>query len=121
MLSWLQSGWETHASQNIYCASYTDGAFNALVNSLPIQTGVWDAILVLFTFSLRFLTHSTLPFFHFRELSFQRSHWRLLTSTIVDFLVSSRISNILFITGLFYFCGWGHPTRFCEGFQFAFS
>ena len=43
------------------------------------------------------------------------------SSTIVDFLVSSCISNILFIIGLFYFYGWGRPTRFCEGFQFAFS
>ena len=44
------------------------------------------------------------------------------SSTTIDFLVSDRISNLLFITSLFEcFCGWGRPTRFCEGFQFAFS
>ena len=44
------------------------------------------------------------------------------SSTTVDFLVSSRILNIFFIVGLFeWFCGWGSPTRFCEGFRFAFS
>ena len=43
-------------------------------------------------------------------------------SKTVDFLVRSRISNIPFIAGLFEcFCGWGQPTRFCEGFRFTFS
>ena len=40
----------------------------------------------------------------------------------VDFLVSVRISNLLFIVGLFEcFCGLECPTRFCEGFWFSFS
>ena len=44
------------------------------------------------------------------------------SSTIVDFLVSVRISNLLFIVSLFEcFCGWGRPIRFCEGFRFSFS
>ena len=35
------------------------------------------------------------------------------SSTIVDFLVSVHISNLLFIVGLFEcFCGWGRPIRF---------
>ena len=59
MLSWLQSEWETHASQNIYCASYSDGAFNALLDSLALQIGVWVAIVVLFMFSLSFLIPAT--------------------------------------------------------------
>ena len=43
------------------------------------------------------------------------------SSMTFDFSVSVRISNLLFIVGLFEcFCGWGHPIRFCEGFQFAF-
>ena len=44
------------------------------------------------------------------------------SSMTVDFLVSTRISNILFIPGLFEcFCGWRRPTMFYEGFLFAFS
>ena len=46
----------------------------------------------------------------------------LNSSTTVDFLVSSLISNLLFMAGLFgCFCGWGRPTKFCEGFRFMFS
>ena len=38
-----------------------------------------------------------------------------------DFPVSVRISNFLFIVGLFEcFCGCGHPIRFYEGFWFTF-
>ena len=62
------------ASQNIYCASCTDRAFNAPVDSLHLQIGVSVTIVVLFMFSLRFLTPATLPFPCFRELSVQRSH-----------------------------------------------
>ena len=79
MLSWVQSEWETHASQNIYDTSCSDGAFNALVDTLPLQIGVWVAIAVLFMFSLSFMIPMILPFLRFRELSFQRSHQRLLT------------------------------------------
>ena len=43
------------------------------------------------------------------------------SSTTSDFPVSVRISNLLFIVGLFEcFCGWGRPIRFYEGFWFAF-
>ena len=43
-------------------------------------------------------------------------------STTINFMVNSRISNILFIDGLFEcFCGWGRPTRFYEGFRFVLS
>ena len=70
---------ETHASQNILYVSCTDSAFNVPIDSLPLQIGVWVAIVVLFTFSLRFLTPATLPFLRFCELSFQRSHQRILT------------------------------------------
>ena len=73
MLSWLQSEWEKHVSQNIYYASCIDDAFNAPVDSLPLQIRVLIAIVVLFTFSLRFLTPATLPFLRFRELFVERS------------------------------------------------
>ena len=39
--------------------SCSDGAFNALVNSLPLQIGVWAVIVVLFTFSLSFIILAT--------------------------------------------------------------
>ena len=43
------------------------------------------------------------------------------SSTTFDFPMSVRISNLLFIVGLFdCFCGWGIPIRFREGYQFVF-
>ena len=54
MLSWVQSVWEMHASQNIYGASCSDGASNAFVEALPLQIGVWVAIAVLFIFFSKF-------------------------------------------------------------------
>ena len=46
----------------------------------------------------------------------------LESSMIFDFLVSSRILNLLFIADLFEcFYGWGCPTKFYEGFRFVFS
>ena len=54
MLLWVLSVWETHAPQYIYGASYSDGAFNALVGALPLQIGVGVSIAVSFTFSQSF-------------------------------------------------------------------
>ena len=79
MLSWVQSEWEAHASKNIYNASYSTDAFNASVDALPLQIGIWVAIAIFFTFSLSFLTYAILPFLHFCKLSFERRLRRLLT------------------------------------------
>ena len=62
MLSCVQSVWETHASQNMYDASCSDGAFNAPVDALPLQIGVWVLIAVSFTFSQSFLIPAIFPF-----------------------------------------------------------
>ena len=79
VLSWVQSEGEMHTSQDIYDASYSDHAFNAPIDALPLQIGVWVAITVLFTFSLSFFIYAILPFLCFNEISFQRNLWRLLT------------------------------------------
>ena len=79
MLSWVQSEWEMHASHDIYGASCSDNAFNALIDALPLQIGVWVGIEVLFTFSMSFIISKILLFLCFRELSFQWSLWRVLT------------------------------------------
>ena len=55
MLSWVQSEWETHASQHIYDASSSDDAFNVPIDALPLQIGILVAIAILFKFSLSFL------------------------------------------------------------------
>ena len=46
-------------------------------HTLQIRVGV--SIVVSFTFSQSYLTHAIFSFLCFRELSFQRSHRRLLT------------------------------------------
>ena len=73
--------WETHVSRYIYDAFFSDDAFNALVNALLLQIGVWVglSIAVSFTFSQSFQTSLIFPFLCFYELFFQMSHQRLLT------------------------------------------
>ena len=103
MLSWVQSMWETHASQNIYGASCSDSAFNVVVDTLPLQIGVRVSIVVSFTFSdsCNFIFSMLLRSFLSKEPS-----EILDSSTTFDFLVSVRISDFLFIVGLFEcFCG----------------
>ena len=78
-------------------------------------------IAVLFMFSLSFLIPSTLPFLHFHELSFQRKPSETLdSSTTVDFLVSARISNVLFIVSLFK-CFVGNLLGYAKIFNSCFS
>ena len=57
----------------------------------------------------------------FRTFLSKGSLETLYSSMTFNFPMSVRISNPLFIVGLFdCFRGWGRLIRFCEGFQFAF-
>ena len=86
------------------------------VSALPLQIGVGVSIAIYFTFSQSFFYSYNFSFsVHLQIFLSNELSENLDYSTTFSFLVSVRVSNLLFIIGLFR-CFFGHPIRFNEVF-----